>query len=228
MFDLFNALLDLLLPDQCLFCHKTLKRGEKSLCLVCQSKLPRIRGEKPDNEAEHRVFGKFPFEHGTSFCYYRKESDFSKLIISAKYHEKPWVNYNLARLFAAELPGSGWPFDIDCVMPVPVHVFRRIIRGYNQAAPIAKALSNVWKIRFDEQSLRKKSYTRSQVSNSANQRLSAVEGTFELKNPERFKGLHVLIVDDVLTTGATLDACAQLLVSAGARVSFLTLGLSDS
>lgn len=197
------------------------------MCLVCQSKLPRVRGEKADNEAEHRMFGRVPFEHGTSFCYYRKNSNFSKLIINAKYHDRPWVNYNMASLFAAELSCAGWPFDIDLIMPVPIHPFRRIVRGYNQSVPIAKALSKSWGLPVEERCLKKYTYTRSQVHNNAQERLVAVEHVFQLKHPELVAGKHVLLVDDVLTTGATLDACLQLLVSAGARVSFLTLGLSN-
>ena len=109
---LFYNLIRLLLPDQCLLCHRTLTKGEKSLCLVCQAKLPRIRGEKSDNEAEHRMFGRVDFVHGTSFCYYRKQSDFSRLIISAKYKDMPWVNYNLARMFA-ETQGLEFPLIAD-------------------------------------------------------------------------------------------------------------------
>ena len=225
---LFYNLIRLLLPDQCLLCHRTLTKGEKSLCLVCQAKLPRIRGEKSDNEAEHRMFGRVDFVHGTSFCYYRKQSDFSRLIISAKYKDMPWVNYNLARMFAVELSSAGWPFDIDVIMPLPIHILRRLMRGYNQTLPIAKALSKAWGLPVEDRCLKKHVYTSSQVSHNAHQRLVAVDNTFVLKHPERIAGKHVLLVDDVLTTGATLDACLQLLASAGARVSFLTLGLTES
>ena len=224
---LLRRIINLLLPDQCLVCRTTLLQGEKSLCLVCQSKLPRIRGEQADNEAEHRMFGKVAFEHGTSFCYYRKKSDFSRLIVDAKYEDRPWVNYNMASLFAAELSSAGWPFDIDTIVPVPIHFLRRIVRGYNQTVPIAEALSKAWGLPIEYGCLRKRRYTKSQVKHSAYQRVRAMGNTFELRHPERIAGRHVLVVDDVLTTGATLDACMQLLIDAGARVSFLTLGLSD-
>lgn len=200
---------------------------EHSLCLVCQSKLPRVRGESSDNPAEHRVFGRVPYEHGTSFCFYRSGGDFASLIAKAKYYDKPWVNYDLAKLFATELSAHGWPFDIDVVMPVPIHMLRRLKRGYNQSEPIAEALGKVWHLPVEKHCLRKSKYTSSQVSHGRQQRLEAMDGTFSLKNIERIRGKHVLLVDDVLTTGATLEACAQLLSEAGIRISFLTLGLSN-
>ena len=224
---LLRRIINLLLPDQCLVCRTTLHKDEKSLCLVCQSKLPRVRGEKADNEAEHRMFGRVPFEHGTSFCYYRQKSDFSLLIVGAKYADRPWVNYNMASLFATELSCAGWPFDIDVIVPVPIHLLRKIERGYNQTVPIAKALSKAWGLPIEYDCLVKGRHTKSQVKQQAHERMRIVENVFLLKHPERIEGKHVLVVDDVLTTGATLDACLQLLVDAGARVSFLTLGLAD-
>ena len=223
----FNNLFTLFVPNECPLCHASLVQGENTLCLVCQSKLPRVGGEKTDNGATDRLFGKFPFVHGTSFCYYRSGSEFASLIVGAKYKDRPWINKNLAFLFATELASSGWPFDIDLIIPVPIHSFRKIIRGYNQSEPIAVALSKAWNLHTDTYSLRKITYTRSQVSHTAQERLDSMEGTFSLRHPERFFGKHVLLVDDVLTTGATLQACAQLLIEAGARVSFLTLGLSE-
>lgn len=223
----FNNLLNLFVPDSCLLCGKTLMNGEHSLCLVCQSKLPRVRGESHDNVAEHRVFGRIPYEHGASFCFYRREGDFASLIAKAKYNDKPWINYDMAKLFATELSSHGWPFDIDVVMPVPIHVLRRLKRGYNQSEPIAKAFGDVWHLPVEKHCLTKAEYTSSQVSHNRLQRLGSMEGTFRLKNIEQVQGKHVLLVDDVLTTGATLEACSQLLADAGARVSFLTLGLSD-
>lgn len=227
MFRLLHQLSLFIVPDLCLYCRRPLIGVQRTLCDDCQKKIPRTRSDKPDNEAEHRVFGKFRFEHGTSFCYYRKEGDFASLIIRAKYNDKPWINYDLSMLFAKDLMPAGWPFDIDLIVPVPIHFLRKLKRGYNQSLPIAEALSMAWNLPYDSRGLVKSKYTSSQVSNTARERLEAMEGTFDLKHPERFTGKHVLLVDDVLTTGATLDACAQLLIQAGAKVSFLTLGLSD-
>ena len=222
----FNNLLNLFVPDSCHFCGKMLVSGERSLCLMCQSKLPRVRGECHDNLAEHRVFGRVPYEHGASFCFYRSGGDFASLIAKAKYNDKPWINYDLAKLFAAELSVHGWPFDIDIIIPVPIHMLRRLKRGYNQSEPIAEALGEVWHLPVEKHCLKKAKYTSSQVSHGREQRLDAMEGTFRLENIEQLRGKHVLLVDDVLTTGATLEACAQLLTEVGARISFLTLGLS--
>lgn len=224
---MFYHLFNLFLPNECLYCHQPLLKGERTLCLMCQNKLPRTRTETADNEAEHRVFGRVPYQHGTAFCYYRRSGKFASILKQAKYNDRPWINYDIASLFAAELTAYGWPFDIDVIVPIPIHIFRRITRGYNQAEPIAEALSKAWKIPVEKRSLIKKAYTRSQTKHLALERFELIYGTFKLRHPERFQGRHVLLVDDVLTTGTTLDACSQLLVKAGARISFLTLGLSD-
>lgn len=221
-----NLLLELLIPRQCPICHKQLLEGEGGVCLECQAKLPRCKCEKPGNEAEDRMFGRVPYEHGTSFCYYRSGGDFASLITRAKYGSRPWINQWLAEIFATELSPYGWPFDINMIIPTPRHYLRLIFRGYNQTYAIAKGLSNAWGLPIDNKNLYKKYYTHSQVSRSGLQRLKAVEGTFAVRHPEELRGKHVLIVDDIITTGATLDACAQVLSAAGVRISFLSLGLS--
>lgn len=222
-----KRIIDLLMPDECVLCRRRLIDGEHSLCLVCQSKLPRTHCELPNNEAENRVFGRVAFVHGTSFCYYRHGGDFASLIKRAKYGDRPWINRNLASLFATELSAYGWPFDIDLIVPVPIHFFRRIVRGYNQTEAIAEGLSNVWNIPVETGCLKKKRYTTSQVKHSPEERFVAMNDTFELKNGDRLIGKHVLLVDDVLTTGSTLEACSDVLTKQGIRISFLTLGLSE-
>lgn len=227
-------LLDFFFPKRCSLCRDYLVEGEEMLCLSCSAKLPRVRAEKPDNEVEHRLFGRVGYEHATSFCYYGKEGDFASLVRAAKYHDKPWYNLSLAKKFAVELMGETesagrdcWPYDIDVIVPVPVHWVRRLRRGYNQSEYLARGLSEVWHLPIETGCLYKRRYTRSQVGRLREERMAAESGSFAVRHPERLAGKHALIVDDVLTSGATLEACADVLSQIpGLKLSFLTLGLT--
>jgi len=232
---ILSDLVGFFFPKRCALCQQYLVEGEETLCLVCQSKLPRVHAAKPDNEPEHRLFGRLDYEHGSSFCFYNKEGDFASLLQAAKYKNKPWYNQQLAKLYAVELQqesrdhdGVGWPYDIDVIVPVPVHWRRRLRRGYNQSEMVALGLAEVWHLPVESGCLYKCRYTSSQVGLSREERLAAETQTFAVRHSERLEGKHVLLVDDVMTTGGTLEACAEALkVVRGLRLSFVTLGLTS-
>ncbi len=224
---LLQDFIRLFFPPTCRYCHRELEEGELTLCLSCQTELPRLPSYGDNNQAETALAGKFPFQKGTAFCYYKKGSRFSHLLHEAKYGGKPWIDYDLATLFAADIEREGWPGDIDLIVPVPIHWRRRLSRGYNQSEDIARALGNRWRLPVDTTGLCKSRHTRSQVHSTYNERLTNLRDSFSVKTPEKFAGRHILIVDDVLTSGATLDACAHALLEVqSTRISFLTLGLS--
>lgn len=223
-----SDLWDLVAPRRCAGCGRRLLPDEELLCLGCLAALPRVPVHGHDNPAEHRVFGRFGYRHGASFCYYVRESPFAALIKAAKYGDRPWVNAGLARLLAAGLE-DGWPYDVDVLVPVPIHGRRRFVRGYNQSEAIARELGRRWRLPVLTHCLVKATHTRSQVGRSFHDRFANVEASFAVRHAGRLRGRHVLLVDDVLTSGATLTACAQALTRADAqiRVSFLTLGLAN-
>ena len=225
---------------------------EECVCLRCLPLLPRVHAEAPHNEVENRLFGRFPFEHATSFCYYDHDAPVSGIVRQAKYAGRPWLNTEFTRLFVRELelaaqdplmnPLSGtvdpleegttrtpaWPYDIDLIVPIPLHTLRLLRRGYNQAVAIAEALHEEWHLPIETRCLYKRRYTTSQVGLSGHERLHHEEETFGVRHPERLASRHVLLVDDVLTTGATLTAAADALLAAvpGVRLSILTLSFA--
>lgn len=221
----------LLFSKTCPCCQHSLLPGEGPLCLKCLSALPRIHAEFPDNAVEARMVGQFPFEHGTSFCFYHPQGMMARALTQAKYKGRPWIDSDLTRLFVQELSlaQSSWPYDIDVIIPIPIHWSRLFFRGYNQAMAIAETLHDVWHLPIESHCLHKKYTRHAQVGLGREDRLRSVVGTFSVSNPETLKDKHILLVDDVLTTGATLVAAADALLAnvPGVRISFLTLAMGS-
>lgn len=203
---------------------------ERLVCLGCLMHLPRINDWTDGNEAEKRLWCQIPFEHGASFCHYTSQTVAVKIILRAKYGDMPWLEGEFARLFVQDLrqASSPWPYDIDCIIPIPVHWLRLLHRGYNQTSAIAEVLGEEWQLPVYEDCLRKKRYTKSQVGLPHAERIENVSDSFEVNHPERLQGCHILLVDDVLTSGATIVAAYEALRKAVSqfRVSFLTLALA--
>ncbi len=213
-------MLSLILPRRCPYCDSTLLPSEEGVCLRCLPLLPRVHAEHPNNDVERRLFGRFPFEHATSFCYYGQKEPFGNIIRQSKFHDRPWLNAWATRLFVQELQlaadereEEGWPYDIDVIVPVPLHPFRSLWRGYNQCAGIVEVLKRAWHLPLEM---------------SSHERFWNVTNSFGVRHPERLASRHVLIVDDVLTTGSTMVAAADALLQAvpDVRVSVLTLAFA--
>lgn len=224
-------MLSLILPRRCPCCQHSLLPSEGPVCLKCLSVLPRIHAEMPGNAVELRMLGQFAFEHGTSFCFYSHDGRIAQAIKQAKYKQRPWVNADLTKLFVQELAlaQSPWPYDIDRIVPIPVHWTRLFGRGYNQTMAIAEALHETWNIPIESHCLKKKYTRHAQVGLGREERLRSVGGTFIVSSPGLLAHRHVLLVDDVLTTGATLVAAADALLShvPDVRISFLTLAMGS-
>lgn len=224
-----SSLLQLFLPRVCAGCHRPLLPNEDTLCLTCRVQLNYLHDVKRGNPVERRLLRLFPFERGAAFCYYEHEALFARLIKKAKYESQPYINSGLTRLFLPELDRADWRGDIEVIVPMPVHWTRRLRRGYNQVEPIATELGRHWQLPVETRCLVKAHRTRSQVGQSQQERLQHFEHhlPFALRHTDRLQGRHVLLVDDVHTTGATLTAAARTLLQVpGIRLSFLTLGLT--
>jgi len=204
--------------------------GEQVLCLKCRAALPRTDFHKlPQNPVLAKFKGRLPVRQACSFLYFTKDGRTQRLLHQFKYHGRKDVGKFLSRLFAEDLRQRHWLQDIDMIVPLPIHAKKQKIRGYNQAEVITTELAQVSGLPVaDNGSLVKISHTVSQTRKSHLERLRNVQDVFQLRDGHGFRGKHLLLVDDVLTTGATLEACAlELLKAKPASISLATLAIAS-
>jgi ComF family protein len=225
MMALLNDVWEFFFPRYCVICGKRLLQGEEHFCLSCLCALPRIRFRNlENNEIAKLLWGKMPIERASAFLYYSKGGDVRDVLFQLKYYGNQRIGTFLGRCMAKELSASGFFEGIDGIVPVPLHHKKRKARGYNQSELLAEGISSVVGIPVLKDVLRRRQYTDTQTRKSNYERWSNVMDVFEGVSPERLSGKHLLLVDDVLTTGATLVACADALKEAeGLRISVLTL-----
>ena len=174
-------------------------------------------------------WGKIPLEHATSCFFYHKGSDFRRILHQLKYGGRKDLGEVMGRFMAEELSATGFFSDVDIIVPVPLHPRKQKMRGYNQSECIARGVSAVTGIPVDTASVARMRHTETQTRKSSYERWENVDGIFCLRCTDAFARKHVLIIDDVLTTGATTTACADALKGVeGVRISVLTLAVAAS
>lgn len=216
---------ELLFPRYCKVCGQRLMQSEQHLCLGCLLELPRTHYERNPNNVLMQHFMEWPeVVRATAFFHYYKEGKYSKLIHHLKYLDHPKVGTYLGRVAANELQASGFFEDIDLIIPVPLSKRKQRKRGYNQCDYIAQGISEATSIAMHTNCIERTVNTNTQTRKGQIDRWRNTEGIFRIKNAEILKGKHVLILDDVATTGATLHACiSTLLTVPGVRVSIFAL-----
>ena len=224
-----STLLDFLFPRYCTVCGKRLEWDEDVICLLCNAMLPRTEywTTPYDNPVAQLFWGKIPIEKAIAFCHFKSQTDDAQIIYDMKYHNRQDVAKQMGEMIATEVGESGFFDDIDCIVPVPLSLKRRMKRGYNQCELLAEGISNVTGLPVLPYVVVRKRFDSSQTHLTQWERERNVENVFELKDAEEIKGKHVLLVDDVITTGATTLSCArQLLQAEEARISILSIGFA--
>lgn len=218
----------LLFPRRCVVCGSSLSRTEQCLCTVCNINMPRTHYHlQKDNVIEKQFWGQIPIERATAYFHYRKGSDYCNIVHELKYKGRKEIGLTIGHLMAGEMLNSGFFNDIDIIVPVPLHKDRSRQRGYNQSEWIAKGIAEVTKLPINNRAVERTASTGSQTSQSVFERWENVKHTFVLRETEELRGKHILIVDDVLTTGATVKACASVFLPIeGIRLSVITIGVS--
>jgi ComF family protein len=207
----------LFFPNYCFGCHDGLIHGEDILCTACVAELPRLDYfGNDDNPITNRFVGRLPIKHGWALLKFQKAGIVQNLLHELKYNNHPEVGVKLGKILGNSLLQIGLGSDIDLIVPVPLHKNRLRVRGYNQSAMIAKGISEVLNIPYDDTTMIRISPTKTQTKKSKIDRWENVSQVFQVAKPDVIAGKRILLADDVITTGATLEACAQKLLTAGA------------
>lgn len=220
-----NSFVDLLYPRVCNACLQPLLMHEKTVCNPCLYRMPKTNFHyKKGNPVEELFFGRADIYSATAFYFFQPKSLVQTMIHRLKYKNHPEIGDYIGEVFGKDLMLSPVFNTVDYVLPVPLHPKKKKIRGYNQAEYIAIGLSLSMNGELDTQSLYRRKHTSSQTKKSRFDRWQNVHQIFALKSQEKFQGKHILIVDDVVTTGSTLEACAHAFDGIeGVKVSLATL-----
>lgn len=227
--ELGSLVADILFPRVCAVCGRPLVSGEDVMCLGCLIDLPRTNQHlRQPNDIHTRLISLHaPLERCASLFHYHRENPYSRLIKGAKYRGRPSIGRKLAQMFATELKPTGFFDGIDLIIPVPIHLFRFLSRGYNQTHYIARGISDVTGIEVWD-NLRASRPHSAQARKGAEARRVNAAGTFSVLRPRELAGRHILVVDDVITTGSTMVSALDTIKNAepSARLSVLSLALT--
>lgn len=218
---------DLFFPHLCLACEENRLDGQEILCHTCKRNLPETNmHELKENRFTDRFWGRVYLETGAALYIYAKGEHVQSLIHQLKYKDKPRIGVKLGERYGKKLKKAALYADIDVIIPVPLHPKKERKRGYNQSDQFAMGLSDTMDIPWMKNGLTRVTYGESQTRKSRSDRFEEVMQAFEVTNPKKLEGKHILLVDDVLTTGATLEACAsKILKVPNTKVSMVTLAI---
>jgi len=220
---MINDFFNLIFPKLCIACNDALLKNEKIICIRCLVNLPKTNFHKDKDNPVNKVFwGRVDVEMASSFYLFSKKSKVQNLLHNLKYKGVKEVGSVLGELFGFELNSSKFYKEIDFIVPVPLHKSKLKKRGYNQSEWIAIGLSKSMKVPVNIDSLYRKADSETQTKKSRYKRWENVGEIFGLANND-LEGKRILLVDDVVTTGATIEACAQLLIQQNCKVLVATI-----
>jgi ComF family protein len=225
---LLNDFLRLIFPLTCAACGNVLMKNERIICLSCNYQLPRTNFRFDQNNPIAVIFwGRVRIENATAFYFFNKASRFRHLIHELKYKGRKDVGIELGRIFGYDMMKSEVFRLIDLVIPVPLHKKRQKKRGFNQSECIAHGISEAMKKPLNTTSVIRAVYSSTQTRKTRYDRWLNVEGIFRVTEPQLLAGKHILLVDDVVTTGATIEACAtEILKVEGTKISVAVLAVA--
>lgn len=227
---MFKFIIDLFFPKVCSGCRSVLMTNETVLCTRCRHEIPLTQYcLDPNNQAVKKFYGKIEIEHASAFMYFNKKGIVQELIHNLKYKGHEEIGTVLGKWYVEDLKELQLKTPFDMIIPVPLHPKKFKERGYNQIAAFGKTLAEGLEIPYDDSVLYRTKYSKTQSKKNLLGRSENIENIFDVILKEEYKNKHFLIVDDVLTTGATLEACSRALLKIqGAKISIACLAMANS
>ncbi len=223
-FDWLNEVGKILFPNNCCGCYSPLNNQEDTICISCLAKLPRTNYHRLKSNPVFKKFtGRLPVVQATSFLYFKKGNLAQVLLHKLKYDKRKDIGERLGGLFAKDLLKDGFVLP-DVILPLPLHSEKEKLRGFNQSLCIANGLEKWMEVPVGAKVVERTVANPTQTKKSRYDRWKNVEEIFAVSEPAAILGKHVMVVDDVITTGSTLESCGRKLLESGARaVSIATL-----
>lgn len=207
----FSDIIQLFFPETCVICENTLGYGEKTVCIVCRAVLPlTFFTSEPENQLEKNFFGRILLEEGTALLHYQVGNPSQKLLHQLKYKGRVEVGTFLGNWLGEIIKQSDRFKGIQAIIPVPLHPKKERQRGYNQVSEFGRCISTTLGAPFIENVLIRKVFKESQTKKDRIHRMIS-DGIYAVEDPAALKDKHILLLDDVITSGATIEACCQAL-----------------
>ena len=226
--EITRGLLHLAYPQLCVACGADTPAGAACFCLTCRTKLSLTEMHlHRENEFTERFWGRLWLEGGAAMYYFHRKSPIQRALHQLKYQNQPQVGIQIGREFGRKLRQSPLFQTLEGIVPVPLHARKERTRGYNQSAMLAQGMGEVMGLPVLTGALVRPLFTATQTRKKRMERFENVGDVFAIQHPERLRGKHLLLVDDVLTTGATLETCGQLLLALpDTRLSMATIAIA--
>ena len=207
---LFVDLIDMIYPKLCLSCNETLAGSESVICTKCIYEIPKTNFHTCKyNSVFDLFYGKISIFSATAFFYFQKGSVYQNLMHQLKYKGHKEIGIELGKLFALDIQHATDYNKIDYIIPIPLHPSRQRKRGYNQSEMIAIGMAEILHAKVLNHAIIRNKATQTQTKKSKTERMENVKSIFEIKDKISFSGSHILLIDDVITTGSTLISCAE-------------------
>ena len=227
---LFRDLIELFFPRSCCLCGAPLLGSEHDICLHCLQTLPEaLTAQGKDNIVDHRLMGRINYVAATSLLLFSQGNNTQRMLHQIKYRGNEPLAVTMGRQMGLQLTGNHLFDDVDIIIPVPLHPRKQRRRGYNQSLLLCRGITQTFARPVSSDNLIRIRHTASQTHMNREERFNNMNGVFRVLNPHDLIGKHILIVDDVITTGATLEACCTALKDIqGLRISIATLAVTDN
>ncbi|WP_291098561.1 MULTISPECIES: ComF family protein [unclassified Flavobacterium] len=227
---MFKNSINLFFPPVCAGCHSFLLSNENVICTLCRHNIPLTNHHlNPENEAFKKFYGRIPVEYTSALLYFHKKGIVQELIHNLKYKGQEEIGTVLGTWYAEDLKNSTIIQSVDEIIPVPLHKRKLRERGYNQVANFGRALSKDLNLKYNDSVLFRKVYSKTQSKKNLLNRSDGIDTIFDVSFTEKDHHKHFLLIDDVITTGSTLEACSHALLKIpGAKISIVCMAMAHS